>query len=120
MLLVLLVMLMLSIPVATHSVRLQLPVGDGPAAVIDPIIHELRLDAAGRTTLDGKALDAASLRAALGRLAGLGERHQLQIIAAANARYEDFDRLTAMISASGVSRLGLVGNERFAQFTKAR
>lgn len=42
----------------------------------------------------------------------------LQIAAAAEARYERFDQTLATIKRAGVTKLGFVGNERFAAFDR--
>src|SRR5690348_17191405 len=58
--LVLLIMFIVTIPLATHKVRIDLP--NGPLAEPEkPQIHDLALDAAGRLSWDGAPLAEAGL-----------------------------------------------------------
>ncbi|MGH6617269.1 ExbD/TolR family protein [Sphingomonas sp.] len=114
-LLVLLVMMILTIPIMTHKVPVDLP-PQGP--VKDPLtaaIHRIDLNANGSLAWDGAPIADAALPA---RLAGFmkEDNAQLQIRAAATARYERFDQTLATIKRAGVTRLGFVGNERYAKF----
>lgn len=110
-LLVLLVMLILIVPVMTHKVRIDLPNGP-PHKTLDPIIYRLNLDADGGLHWNGMRVDEATLPA---RLAAL--RHdpaaELHLSADGTARYENYDRVLAVVKRSGIKRLGFVGNERF-------
>ncbi len=109
--LVLLVMFIVSIPVATHKVPLDLPSGDpGPVAVA----HRLDLDAAGRLYWDGRPIAEAALPQHLARLAADPSEPELHIAADAETRYERVDQTLAAIRRAGISRMGFVGNERFA------
>ena len=113
-LLVLLVMLMLSIPAALHKVEVNLPSGgltEKPA-----VIHNLQLNAAGNTLLDGKPLNDAALRIALGSIAKDPEGTQLHFETDGQARYERFDQVVAMVKRAGIEKIGFVGNQKFARW----
>ncbi|MEN2787107.1 ExbD/TolR family protein [Sphingomonas qilianensis] len=113
-LLVLLVMMILTIPIMTHKVPVDLPqpgvYDDGSATT-----HRIMLTAAGG---DGAPIAEAALPA---RLASFMQEDnaRLQIQADAALRYERFDQVLATIRRAGVTRLGFVGNERFADFSAA-
>ncbi len=63
--LVLLIMFIVTIPVSTHKVPLELP-QPGPTAVRgDPVVHRLDLSAAGTLAWDGAAVSDADLAARL-------------------------------------------------------
>ena len=114
-LLVLLVMMILSIPIMTHKVPIDL---SPPGPTVDPVKHtqhRIDLGADGRLAWDGVALSDAALPA---KLAAMQREPaaDLQIAANAAARYERFDQTLATIKRAGITRLGFVGNERFAQF----
>lgn len=109
-LLVLLIMLILTIPMATHSVPLNLP---RPAPKVQAFPqHRLVLTAAGAVALDGVALSDAELPGALARLGS----DALVIDADPAARYGRFDALLATVRRAGVTRLGFADNSRFAKF----
>lgn len=113
-LLVLIVMMILTVPIVTHKVPLDLP-HPGPDNPGPPTVHRLDLAADGRLAWDGVAIADAALPA---RLAALKDEPDadLQIAANAEARYERFDQTLATIKRAGITRLGFVGNDRFARF----
>ncbi|MFL6858596.1 MAG: ExbD/TolR family protein [Allosphingosinicella sp.] len=112
--LVLLIMFIVTVPLATHSVKINLPVGTPPASADQPARHRLALDAAGRLSWDGAALAEAALPEKLdGLMATHSDDGVLELQAEAGTRYEAFDRVLATVKKHGVERLGFVGNERF-------
>lgn len=113
--LVLLIMMILTIPVMTHKVTIDLP-SRGPALPIPPEkMHRLDIAATGALTLDGVVTSEGSLPARLAPLAADREA-LLTVNADAQSRYETFDRVLATIKRAGVTRLGFTGNDRFAEF----
>jgi biopolymer transport protein ExbD len=115
-LLVLLVMMIMTIPMATQKVSIDLPVGAVPARPTPPKkMHRLDIAATGALTLDGVATDEGALPARLGPIVADKEA-MLTVNADAASRYETFDRTLATIKRAGVTRLGFVGNDRFTEF----
>ena len=112
MMLVILIMLIVSIPMTTHKVPLNLP-SNRPVPQIPPI-HQLAILASGALVWDGQALDAAALRARLDAFQADPAQPVLELNADGEARYERVDQVLADIRRAGVTRLGFVGNERFA------
>ena len=109
--LVLLIMFIVTVPVATHKVPLDLP--QGKSIPLDPVIHRLDLDSIGRINLDGVRIDEAELPARLRAIAAepLSELH---LRTDGQTPYDRFDHVLAAIKRAGVERLGMVDNERFA------
>jgi biopolymer transport protein ExbD len=114
MMLVILIMLIVAIPMTTHKVPLDLPPPD-PARTPPPPSHRLMIDAAGALAWDGRPLAAAALPARLAALAADPARPALLLDADGAARYELVDETLAAIRRAGVTRLGFVDNQRFAQ-----
>jgi biopolymer transport protein ExbD len=113
-LLVLLVMMIITLPATTHEIPVNLPIGDPSQP---QKVHRLDIAPSGALTLDG----AIVAEAALGkRLSAITADRQalLTLNTDAAVRYETFDRVLAVIKRAGVTRLGFVGNERFADFDK--
>jgi biopolymer transport protein ExbD len=111
-LLVLLVMMILTIPMITHKVPVDLP---RSGLVGPPVTHRIDLDAGGRLAWNGAPIPDTALPARLAAM--LREPNaRLEIRADAAARYERFDQTLAVIKRAGVTKLGFVGNERFANF----
>ena len=113
-LLVLIVMMILTIPIVTHKLPIDLP-QPGPSNPARHSLHRLDLGADGRLAWDGVAIADAALPARLAALQAEPDA-DLQIAANAEARYERFDQTLAAIKFAGITRLGFVGNERFARF----
>jgi len=112
MMLVILIMLIVSIPLSTHKVPLDLPRPVPQPA--PPTIHRLAIQASGALLWNGQALPAAALPARLAAFQADPARPVLELLPEAEARYERVDQILADIRRAGVTRLGFVGNERFA------
>jgi biopolymer transport protein ExbD len=107
--LVLLIMFIITVPVATHKVPLDLPTAKPVPA--EPLVHRLELDAAGRISLDGAPVALGQLRA---RLQAIPAGDDVTLRAEPTTPYGRYDEVLAEIRRAGVTRLGTVGNERFA------
>jgi biopolymer transport protein ExbD len=112
MMLVILIMLIVSIPMTTHKVPLDLP-APHPMPVTPPI-HRLVILASGALTWDGQVLAAAALAGRLDALQADPTHPVLELEPDGAARYERVDQVLAQIRRTGITRLGFVGNERFA------
>ena len=118
--LVLLIMFIVTVPLATHSVKLDLPTGPPPPAASEPEIYRLDMDAAGRLFWNGAPLAEAALAERLTAVERAGPHAVLHLGAHAETRYEDFDRLLAVVKQARIDRLGLVGNHAHAAALAAR
>lgn len=106
--LVLLVMLIITIPMQSHKVAVDLPQpGRNP---VDTTPHKLEMDRAGTVYWDGQRVKDSQLPPLLAEVARADTPLQLQIDP--GARYELFDQVLAIVKAGGVTKLGFVGHER--------
>jgi biopolymer transport protein ExbD len=112
-LLVLLIMFIITLPIMTHSVKINLP-PDGPTQV-EPEIHRLDLDSASRLSWDGASIAETALPARLAAFRAASPDGILHFRAAPETRYEDFDRVLANVKRARIERLAFLGNERFAR-----
>jgi biopolymer transport protein ExbD len=110
--LVLLIMFIVTIPISTHKVPLDLP-GAPTQQTTEPLVHRLNLDPSGGIILDGVPLGDAQLPAALASITAESSS-ELHLRAEAETPYDRFDQVLAAVKRAGIVRLGLVGNERFA------
>jgi biopolymer transport protein ExbD len=110
-LLVLLIMFIITIPIQTHSVKLNLPTGDGGS--IEPETHRLDMDRAGRIAFDGAPISEAALAPRLVSMRTGNKDAVLHFRTDGEARYEDFDRTLAVVKKAGIENLGFLGNEGF-------
>jgi biopolymer transport protein ExbD len=113
-LLVLLVILIITIPVQSHKVAIDLP-PPGPAGV-PPVIHRLTLAADGTTRWDGTAIDEATLKTRLIAHKADPAQPLLQMIVEAETPYVRFDRTLALVKREGVTKIGFAGNEAWGKF----
>lgn len=112
-LLVLLVMLIITIPPATHAIKLDLPKGAVPRFPIDPHANLLRIDAAGTLRWNGAVIDRNALREELAMTRQMAPVPELHFRPDANAHHGDVDALLAIIKREQISRFGFVGNEAY-------
>ena len=113
--LVLLIMFIITIPLMTHSVKMDLPTSAPPREAAEPPIHRLDLSAAGSVSWDGVPIARSTLPAKLDALADSDQNPILHFRADGEARYEDFDEVLAMVKKARIERLAMIGNEGFAK-----
>ena len=111
-LLVLLVMMIITLPATTHEIPVNLP-QPGPQDNLPQKMHRLDIAPSGALMLDGAVVAEAALGKRLSAIKA-DPRALLTLNPDATVRYEIFDRVLAVIKRAGVTRLGFVGNERFA------
>jgi biopolymer transport protein ExbD len=115
--LVLLIMFIITIPVQTHAVKVDLPQAN-PNQVTPPVQPDkntISIDAAGVVTWNGNPVDDLTLRQYLDQTTQLNPEPELHFQPDRNARYEVVDRVLAVVKRSGVTKLGFVGNEQYAR-----
>jgi biopolymer transport protein ExbD len=114
-LLVLLVMFIITIPLQTHAVKLDLP-APGPKAEVHPIRNELVVAQSGMALWNGTPVNDRELRARLVATQQMQPTPELHLRPDAYARYERVDEVLALIKREHVQKVGFVGNERYAAF----
>lgn len=112
MMLVLLILFIVSIPLRTHSVPLDLP-QPGPVRPDQRPVDRLDVNAAGQVRWNGVAMDNLALRRALAAHVRDGQRRDLHFNADGAARYERVDQLLAEVRRAGVTRLGMMFRREF-------
>ncbi|MEC5162413.1 biopolymer transport protein ExbD [Janthinobacterium sp. CG_23.3] len=107
--LVLLVIFIISAPMFTHAVKLELPRAQAAAAPRNPgATVTLAIDAAGTVFWDNDALTPAELGARLARAAALPAQPELQLRADKATRYEAVAQVMAAAQSNGLSKLSFV------------
>lgn len=119
-LLVLLIMFIITIPVATHSVDIDLPQGTPPPTdvVVDPVKNKLILTAGDQILWNGTPVDQGQLITLLGETLNFAVEPELQFEPEALASYDISAKVLQTIKTSGVTKFGFVGNEKYRQFGK--
>jgi biopolymer transport protein ExbD len=111
--LVLLVMLIITIPIQTHAVKLDMPRGNPPPTTVQPEVVDLEIDFDGTILWNGTILpDRAALES---RLRAAAQDPQPEIHLAPNklVKYAYVAMVLAESQRLGVTKIGLVGNEQF-------
>ncbi|WP_184267686.1 biopolymer transporter ExbD [Sphingobium sp. WCS2017Hpa-17] len=115
--LVLLIMFIITIPIQTHAVKIDLPQNAPPTdSVIDPVKNKVAIDPAGIITWNGSPIDLLTLRQYLQQSLRLPVEPELQFQPNAATRYVVVDEVLAEIKRAGVTKLGFVGNEQYGSF----
>ncbi|NWK95105.1 biopolymer transporter ExbD [Sphingobium lactosutens] len=116
--LVLLIMFIITIPIQTHSVGVDLPQTptDTNLPRPDPVKNKVTIDAGGVIRWNGAAVDRLTLRQYLAASLRMPVEPELQFQPDAASRYVTVDEVLADIKRSGVTKLGFIGNERYGQF----
>jgi biopolymer transport protein ExbD len=114
--LVLLVMLIITIPIQSHAVKLDLPVPCTSCPVPNPIRNEVTITRAGAILWNGVPLSEPELRYQLARTQRMLPVPELHLRPDAAARYEVVDRVLGLIKREKVRKVGFVGNEAYANW----
>lgn len=121
-LLVLLIMFIITIPVQTHAVKLDLPVDDPnppPPPLIDPIKNRLGITPTNQILWNDTPVSLNQVKTYLAQTKSMVPEPELQFQPDAVSAYLTVDRVLAEIKDSGVSKFGFVGNEQYGSFGKA-
>jgi biopolymer transport protein ExbD len=113
--LVLLIMLIITIPIQTHAVKLDLPqqTPDQAPPPIDPIKNTVVITAAGQILWNGSPLSLDQLRLYLDRTQQMNPTPELHLQPEPTARYELVDEVLAVTKKAHVDKMGFVGNEAY-------
>jgi biopolymer transport protein ExbD len=117
--LVLLIMIILTIPVSTHSLDFDLP-QDGPVVVTepDPVKNKLVVTASGALLWNGESISDGQLATLLLKVRVMRPEPEVQFEPAPSASYERSARILRIVRAARVTRFGFVGNEKYRQFAR--
>ncbi len=106
--LVLLIIFIITVPVLTHSVKLDLPRADNTPNVVKPESVNLSVTAGGAIHWNEEAVDEAQLNA---RLAAAAQRQPQPEIFIRGDRKVDYERVVKVLAAvqrAGVLKLGFI------------
>jgi biopolymer transport protein ExbD len=116
-LLVLLIMFIITIPIQTHAVKLDLPQSsDAPPPPVDPIKNKVVITAGGALLWNGTQVNTDQLRQYLEVSQQMDPLPELHLQPEPNARYEIVDQVLAITKLARVEKMGFVGNEQYANF----
>jgi len=113
--LVLLIMFIITIPIQTHAVKLDLPVNSdqNTPPPIDPVKNKIVITPAGQVLWNAETVDLVRLRQYLDITQTMNPIPELHLQPDQNARYELVDEVLAVTKRAAVEKMGFVGNEAY-------
>jgi len=116
--LVLLIMFIITIPVQTHAVKLDLPQNvDNPTPPpIDPVKNKIVIMPDGAILWNGAPVNLVTLRQYLDITTTMTPTPELHLQPHPEARYELVDEVLAVTKRAQVTAMGFVGNESYVSW----
>ena len=114
--LVLLIMFIITIPIQTHAVKLDLPSNQPqPPNKIDPVVNKLEIDFLNQVYWNKQPVTLSQLQSDFRASAAMRPEPELQIRPDPLSKYEVVDQVMATAQQSGVTKMGFVNNDAYAQ-----
>jgi biopolymer transport protein ExbD len=113
-LLVLLIMFIITIPIQTHAVKVDLPSAGRTDVNRDK--NKIVVDKNGTILWNGAAVDRLRLRQYLEIVGGMKPAPEVHLQPHPQARYEIVDEVLAITKRANITTMGFVGNEAYASF----
>ena len=106
--LVLLVIFIITAPLLTHAVKIDLPKADSSANILKVDNVQLAIDGTGTVFWNGEVMDDATLPARMAAAAALPVHPEIHIHADRNARYEVIAEVMSEAARTGLTKIGFV------------
>jgi biopolymer transport protein ExbD len=117
--LVLLIMFIITIPVATHSLEFDIGPGAPTEVKVDPLRNRLEITPDSQLVWNGAGVTERELKTLLQQSASMPVEPELAFEPRGAASYALTARVTGLIKHAGITRFGFVGNEQFSEFDKS-
>ena len=116
--LVLLIMFIITIPIQSHAVKLDLPQDDGSnnPPPVDPVKNKIVVTQASDVLWNGAPVNLIQLRQFLDISQQMVPVPELHLQPEPEARYELVDEVLAVTKRASVEKMGFVGNEAYMEF----
>jgi biopolymer transport protein ExbD len=111
--LVLIIMLIITIPIQTHAVKLNMPVGTPPPPTAPPEIVRLDVDFDGTLSWNGEQVTRDAMELRFRSSAAQPVQPEFHLRPERLVTYEHVAYVMASAQRAGTTRIGLVGAERF-------
>jgi biopolymer transport protein ExbD len=112
--LVLLIMFIITLPVATHAVKLDMPRATNqppPPVEVEPINVDIEFD--GTVVWNGSPVQLGQLEGYFRTEAAKSPQPELHVRPDRRANYDTVAKVLALAQRNGMQRIGFVGNEQF-------
>ncbi|MDR1854022.1 MAG: biopolymer transporter ExbD [Azoarcus sp.] len=112
--LVLLIMLIVTIPIQLHAVKLDLPQGNPPPPLVEPEVVRINIESDGIVYWNGEAVESlAVLEPRLQAAALQPTPPEIHVRPDRAVLYDTVAAVMAAIQRNGLTKVGLVGAEQF-------
>ena len=112
--LVLLIMLIITIPIQTHAVKLNMPVGKPPPPTTPPQVVQIDIDFDGTLIWNGETLSGRpELEARMRAAAAQPEQPEVHLKPNKLVKYRNVAMVMASAQRLGLTKVGIVGHEQF-------
>ena len=111
--LVLIIMLIITIPIQTHAVKLNMPVGPSAPPPKPPEIVRIDVDFDGTIAMNGTVVTRDELEGRLAQIAAQPDQAEVHLRPNKLVTYKYVAMVMANAQRLGVTKIGLVGNEQF-------
>jgi len=111
--LVLLIMLIITIPIQTHAVKLNMPVGNPPPPPEPPQVVQIDVDFDGTIFWSGEQIDRETLDSRFRAAAAQPVQPEVHLRPNKLVTYKHVAHVMASAQRLGVTKIGLIGAEQF-------
>ena len=116
--LVLLIMFIITIPIQSHAVKLDLPVDSqqNTPPPIDPVKNKIVVQPDRSILWNGEPVNEVTLRQYLDITTTMNPTPELHLQPHPEAPYETVDQVLAVTKRANIEKMGFVGNEAYGNF----
>jgi len=111
--LVLLIMLIITIPIQTHAVKLNMPIGNPPPPTTPPVVITVEIDFDGTLLWNGEQIDPNTLDPRFRAAAAEPVQPEFHLRPNKLVTYKHVAHVMAAAQRLGVTKIGLIGAEQF-------
>ncbi|HWZ46938.1 MAG TPA: biopolymer transporter ExbD [Herbaspirillum sp.] len=112
--LVLIIMLIITIPIQNHAIKLNMPTGNPPPPSAPPMVDTVDIDPLGTISWNGAAVASrAELEGKLRAVVAGGNVDEVHLRPNKLVEYKSVAAVMASAQRLGVTKIGIVGNEQF-------
>ena len=112
--LVLLIMLIITIPIQTHAVKLNMPVNTPAQQTVPPQVVTIEVDFDGTILWNGQVVaDRKELETRMRAAAAMAEQPEVHLRPNKLVKYRHVAMVMASAQRLGLKKIGVIGNEQF-------
>jgi biopolymer transport protein ExbD len=112
--LVLIIMLIITIPIQNHAIKMDNPLDNPPPPTTPPVVVNVAIEQSGAILWNGAAINSRSeLESKLRVIAQEADQDQVHLRPDRKAEYKNVALVLAEAQRLGVTKIGIVGNEQF-------